>query len=109
MSEEHWKKCFRDSTTNIAFSLQVSKRQAQLLAMTHENELADDKNWEIITPDFSGATYASLERKGLLAHNGDKYYISKAGKYVLKLLYLIYNKKELLKSRMIIKVVGVKL
>lgn len=103
MSEEFWKKCFREATTNIAFNLQISRKQARLLAIVHEKELAEKKKWTVITPGFSGATYSALERKGLLAHNGDKYYITEAGHLVLKLLLLIYDKKELLNTRMVIK------
>ena len=103
MSEEFWKKCFRDATTNIAFNLQVSKKQARLLAIVHEEEECAKKKWTIITPGFSSATYSALERKGLLTHDGDKYLLSEAGRLVMDLLLLIYDKQELYNTRVIIK------
>ncbi len=104
MNDDLWKERFKESTTNIALNLMVSKKQAQCLAVLHEEEIIEEKEWISITPGFSNATFTSLERKGLIKHNGDKYVLSKAGKLVMDLLLLVYDKKELLKTHFLIKV-----
>lgn len=97
MGVRMWKENFAEYVTGIAFSLQLSKRMCDTLIKISEYKEEKIKVGEsifITCPNWAHGAMVALERRGLIEHNKDRYYITEAGRLAYCLLKIAFDKTD---------------